>query len=448
MSQTPSRNIFVNFLGTNPYIACNYHLDDGRGISNVRFVQEAMVQLLCEQFTDNDRILICLTEEAAAKNWHDTAEGATHIPGLQSRLTATGKAELIETVAIPAGKTPDEMWSIFACILAKLDHGDRITLDITHGFRSLPMLGLVLLHYARMLKQITIDGIYYGAFETLGTIREVKNMEVSQRNAPIFNLTDFSVLLDWSGAVRDFTHRGDPADIAELLNQAARPRNRISKGKDELAGVWSAASYHLKAVAQIIKTCRGNELVKAEAFTKMHENLIRCEQLPELPHPFRPLLKQIDSKIEAFQPDDIDNFLRAVKWCNQHGLTQQSITLFQEGVVSLLCSRFCLDWRNKNARKMIEGSLHVNNQNIPQTDWRSPLSDPAHKKLITQILEDPIISDISSRFDKLSKLRNDINHAGIVQSRCAARLEKEYKKNHREIILILNRHRNVAIKGG
>jgi CRISPR-associated Csx2 family protein len=442
MDRKTGRNVFITFLGTNRYTACNYFLDEDRIVNDVRFVQEAMVQLLCAQFTGNDRILVCLTEEAALKNWRDTKDGDVLIPGLQSLLTATGKAELIETITIPAGKTPDEMWSIFDCILAKLSHGDYITLDITHGFRSLPMLGLVLLHYARMLKEISVDGIYYGAFETLGSAKEVQNMEPGQRNAPIFNLTDFSLLLDWSGAVQEFTKRGNPSEIAVLLKKESIIRLRQSE--DANAKVWGAASHNLNAVATIIKTCRGKQLVEAKAFSKLHENLAKCEQLPELPHPFRPLIEQIDAKIKPFYKDDIDNFLKAVEWCNEHGLIQQGITLFQEGIVTLLCHRFKQEWRKKNRRQIIESSLQVYSKKIPQEKWHQRLLD--NLKLVLAIHNDQLIRELAPEFDRLSQIRNDINHAGIDHPKSAENLEKDYRNCYKTIIKMLNRHGNVAIE--
>ena len=55
--------IFVSFLGTNPYMECNYCFGDKK-VANVRFVQEAMIRMFRDAFGHDDRILIFLTCEA------------------------------------------------------------------------------------------------------------------------------------------------------------------------------------------------------------------------------------------------------------------------------------------------------------------------------------------------------------------------------------------------
>jgi len=63
---------------------------------------------------------------------------------------------------IPDGKDTDEIWEIFDIIYNALEEDDNIYIDITHSFRYLPMLLLVLLNYAKYLKNIKIKQITYG----------------------------------------------------------------------------------------------------------------------------------------------------------------------------------------------------------------------------------------------------------------------------------------------
>ena len=60
---------------------------------------------------------------------------------------------------------------------------------ITHAFRYLPMLVLVLANYAKFLKNVTVKSLTYGNYEAReGT------------NAPIVNLLPIAALQDWTTA--------------------------------------------------------------------------------------------------------------------------------------------------------------------------------------------------------------------------------------------------------
>ncbi|WP_425505358.1 CRISPR-associated DxTHG motif protein [Thermosulfurimonas marina] len=67
------------------------------------------------------------------------------------------------------GRSEEEIRDNFRKVIENLSEGEEVFFDITHSFRSLPMLNLVALSYARVLKGIRIRGIYYGAFEVLGS---------------------------------------------------------------------------------------------------------------------------------------------------------------------------------------------------------------------------------------------------------------------------------------
>ena len=149
--------VFFSFLGTNRYVECNYTLGKLRA-EKVRFIQQALVELLCQEFTSSDRIVVFVTAEARRTNWLDSPDGR---PGLRTCLSKTScPAAAVVDVDIPQGDSEEEIWQIFSIMYDTLRQDDEIVLDITHGFRSLPLLGVVLLNYARFLKNITIKGIY------------------------------------------------------------------------------------------------------------------------------------------------------------------------------------------------------------------------------------------------------------------------------------------------
>lgn len=53
----------------------------------------------------------------------------------------------IRPVDIVDGKDEDEMWKIFNALFNELRDGDELYFDLTHSFRYIPMLVLVLGNY-------------------------------------------------------------------------------------------------------------------------------------------------------------------------------------------------------------------------------------------------------------------------------------------------------------
>lgn len=427
---TVMRNLFLSFLGNNWYIPCNYVLGETK-INNVRFVQEALVRLLCADFKKTDSIIVFLTEEARAKNWYDSQDNNHPVSGLESILDDMGKGDMVVPVDIPDGRSPEELWEIFIRVFAAINDNDHVIFDITHGFRSLPMLGMVLLNYARLLKNITIAGIYYGAFEVLGPAWKVNEIPIEERNALIFDLSDFATLLAWSSGVQEFVRHGSPAGIAELLQQAAKPRLGASKGKDNAAKIWNGVGHHLKEIGGQIATCRGREIAGGEAFARLRSYLGQCAGFPDLPAPFRPLIDTIAAKVEPFHENDLENCLRAVEWCIEHDLTQQGITLLQEGVVSLIVQRHGLDWKLEKDRTLVSEALCVMGKKILEAEWRGELK--MRPDLARQMITDPLTVNLVKEFDKLSKARNDLNHGGFTEPKQAKAMKKTLQETYAAI---------------
>ena len=148
--------VLISFLGTNNYIACNYYLGtQDNKVGNVRFVQQAVIELLCQDFTEEDKILFFLTDEAKKRNWEDDGQinYRLNVPIIQKGLASIMKdlnlQAQIHEFRIDNGFSSNEIWKIFETVFDKLNDGDEVHFDITHAFRSLPMLGMVLMNYAK-----------------------------------------------------------------------------------------------------------------------------------------------------------------------------------------------------------------------------------------------------------------------------------------------------------
>ncbi|WP_462270688.1 TIGR02221 family CRISPR-associated protein [Desulfobacter sp.] len=256
--------IFISFLGTNNYKYCNYYFNDDESdvVKEVRFVQEALLKRLCSAWGENDRALIFLTPEAEARNWQEKEEKEERVYGLDHHLSQLGLSLSIEPVRdIPMGYNEAEIWKLFDLIIGKVNEGDEIYLDITHGFRSLPMLGLVLVNYLKVTKNISVGGIYYGAFEKLCSVGKIDNIPMEKRNAPVLNLTSFHILQDWVMGADNFINYGISGKIEQAISEEIKPALKKTKGQDPKAAALRQFNSQLKKVPAGFQTVRGKEII-------------------------------------------------------------------------------------------------------------------------------------------------------------------------------------------
>ncbi len=406
--------VLFAFLGTADYLPCNYLLN-GREINNVRFVQEAIASLLCKDWTEEDRIVIFLTEDACSRNWTDNSQidpngKILQREGLKSRLESLNLKAEIHPKDVPNGQSESEIWEIFDIVFNQINSDDEVIFDITHSFRSLPLLVTIILNYARILKKIKIRGMYYGAFESLGTLHDVKKIDIEDRNAPIFDLTSFIYLFNWTSAIDDFLTYGDAKDINLLTNEEMAAILKDTKGKDIGAQNLQKLGVQLNKFSELIQTSRGLSIIRNFDFNNLME-LIKINKESIL-KPINPLLDGISNKIETFNNGDINNGYAAVEWCINHNLIQQGYTILQETMTSEIVAKHFgnNEIANRDKRKLVSHAINIKNRKIPEIEWEE-LTENNRTKL-REIMDD-LDDDFVKIYDSVTQYRNDIDHAGF-----------------------------------
>lgn len=407
---------YLACLGTSPYVECIYVAPDGRESPVVRFVQEATIRFFCHDWTADDRILIFTTDEAFQKNWQDHGQGDGNL-GLKSRLEALALAPRLEQVAIPEGRTIEEIWQIFQIIYDKLQEGNRVICDITHAFRSLPMLVLTVLNYARTMKQVTTEGIYYGAFEVLGMPAQVKNLPLAQRRAPIFDLTPFAALLDWTTAIDRFLAAGDATMTQELAAKEVHPLLRESQGRDQAARAIRRVAKGLKELSEAVSTCRGPDLPCI--FNNLKQALGECPR-PDLIPPFAPLLQRLADRIREYVQRSPYPFLLAARWCADHNLIQQGYTILMEGLITYMVEEVLHgDVLDLKQRDLINQSVKIFQNGLEKEQWHEPAR--SHPEEVCNLMAFwNKLPELPRIFGELLDARNDLNHAAFRETRMSA----------------------------
>ncbi len=407
---------FISFLGAIPYGETRYYFDTpDRSLPATHYVQEAIVRAGLPPWQPEDRSYIFTTPEARQANYHQRVQrGGPPLPGegLEHHLRTLremGKLGHFEAIDIPNGYTEAEIWKVFDQIFQRLEPGDEVYFDITYGFRSLPMLGMVLLNYAKALREIEVRAIYYGNYEA-GRAQRQQEIQQAQAEgadeaalqalrerpivAPILNLTAFSQLQDWTYGAQSFLYAGNAEPLARLV-KPTRPD----------------IGQQLLAFTQAIHTCRGLSLTQ-DLDIETIKQIVAIEEPGPLAPLLRPLLDQVKKRLDPFQKNSILNGLLAVDWCIRHDLIQQGYTLLQESFISLLVSMAGGDpsvypqrhWANA----ALNGYQGLNSSPYPHR--------PEEEQLFEAMIElararRPLIQAYQRMTGK-EGLRNDINHGG------------------------------------
>ena len=124
-----------------------------------------------ESWSENDVAYFLLTDGAKSSNWLDDGHRDYNTKEIikQSGLETCLKKKVypfeLKTIEqLPEGKNEEELFKLFRIIFEVLEPRDSLYFDVTHGFRSLPMLTLVLINYAKFLKSIEVKSITYGNY--------------------------------------------------------------------------------------------------------------------------------------------------------------------------------------------------------------------------------------------------------------------------------------------
>ena len=391
-------SIFFSLLGTGDYLRCRYRLDD-RTSEPANYALAALTTIAPPPQPDSIRV--ACTREAADKHWDGLAKAlATH------RLPDPVPLE------IPAGATEAQLWSIFETLVDAIPADSDVQLDLTHSFRSLPVLVMMVLQYLKVVKHVRVRGIYYGAFEALGSRAEVAAMPETERIVPVFDLTPFVSLFDWSTAVHGFLRFGRAEEMKELVDRDITPVLRRARGRNQTARALRCAVNQVADFARSNRYVRGRDI----AAGRYHRNIVaQIDRAQEnLVRPLQPLLDELRAQFGAYEDQTVRNGIRAAGWCLDNGMIQQAATLLQECVITRLQEKMAQleQLKSEQARReLLTALLSVVAKDTPESEWAGILA--ANRGLARECLE-ALPSALPDIFARLTQLRNDLNHGGFV----------------------------------
>lgn len=164
--------------------------------------------LLADEMRDSD--LWTELGEKVEKGEVDDALLAKVADDAQNSMSQAGLVRKVSLRIIPFGRDEQGQIAILQQMAGLVGKGDQVSLDVTHGFRSLPMLGLLSAVFLKQLKGARVNGIYYGALEmTEASI------------TPVLRLDGLLRIAEWLTSLSAFRTSGDYGLFTPLLNEAA-----------------------------------------------------------------------------------------------------------------------------------------------------------------------------------------------------------------------------------
>lgn len=401
----------ISFLGFNNYTETIYRHPTTSQSVKTAFFQEALVE-----FYQPEILYVLLTDTVANKIPRNAT--VSNWQALQAKLE--GKPVKLEPIFnIPESNSPEDGWIIFDKMTGCLNQDDRVIFDLTHSFRSIPVVALLAMSYLRTVKQVKIEGLLYGAFDP----------NAQGQPTPTYDLLPMLSLLDWIAAADRFTKTGDGQPLAELLKNAIPGPERAKHP------AVRPLAQKLDQTAKIIA-----QISQAIALARPLETLTLTEQLEEI-------LKQADASIDqrakpfALIADQLleeygqfalaDNLeteklaqnlwlqFQMINWYMARGQVMQAMTLAGEWLISVTGYRLGVNHlleHRKQVRFALNNGLALSQNKQPQgpSDFDEAFQGLAESQ------------EISKLWGQVSDLRNNLAHVGMRKDyRSAASLQKE-----------------------
>lgn len=382
----------LTFLGTGKYRSTTY---DHEGVR----VTTAYFSVAAAQFVAAKHVYVGLTEEARKHdNW-------SH---LQRELEMAGCS--VGPIDIPSGRSEAELWTVFNVLADAVADESDLALDVTHGFRSLPMLAVVLSAYLKAVGGPKISRILYGAYDAGESVSNV---------TPVFDLTAFDILLEWAGALRVFRVSGDSRGMADILKSYDRTLKKRCYGRD----LYEAGA-SLTQLSEALALARPTDI--ASNAQKVVQKLGRPPVEQPTAAPFVRVAKMVAETYSDLQSCDLSGVLRMVRWYVQRRRYFQAVTLAREWLVSVAAER--LGMTDIQVRRNVERALNLATVSRSVTDERADHDGPLDSDLYTEcalewskLLKGAEHAILRRVWSDVRDFRNNLAHCGYQTQKLSCR---------------------------
>ncbi len=385
MSNEKQKRLLITFFGmAKDYKETTYFLEDKE--KTTKYIADAL-----NEFLNPDKVLIFTTQEAIDKN-----------NAFKEEIEEKIGRDKTETVLVPSGKDQKEQEEIFKKVLEEVEKYNReweIYVDITHAFRSIPLVFFISLFYLKNFYNIKTSKIFYGAYEQ----RDENN------RSPVIELTFLLDIIDWFNSVNMFVKRYEANELAHKL--------KLMVDNEKFLKLDTEQKNNLINLSQGLRRFSGEYLnVRAVQFERLLVDLkdklskskpIINENLPIL----APLVDRVQTEIENLQtsePDilNMDTLKYRIKLIHTYlrrNLVLQAILLLREVFVDYLILKVgdTTKWLDYDYREKISNAFN------------RPDGDKVDKNTAEKIKSLQKRNELRKIWNDIKYFRNNLAHCGI-----------------------------------
>lgn len=361
----------ITFLGTGNYSQTRYTYN---GVEcQTRYIAAALAT-----FLQADSVMVLATEQAHASH-------AQELTTEMERL----RLPIPNIRQIPSGGTTEELWKQFEVIRTAVMDGnpETVSFDITHGFRAQPFFAAAVINYLRAtLETVPAMQAFYGEWRQ------------NEPTSPVWDISAFINLLDWSSALQSFMKTGNGAGLAQL----ARKENiSIQKNlKEKRPVTLDKLASSIRAFSENISTVRvANIITGAATQSGSAANVLACidrseAEVKQYFSPLYPVLMELKTKLSEipaanlFHPTGYQAMLALAKLYVDYERYPEATVVLRESWVSLYADK------TKSPTEL----LNREEREATEKRWQEAEGEKKNP---------------DGCADLLSSVRNDIQHGGF-----------------------------------
>jgi len=392
-----SRRVLVTAVGTGNYSEVRYELS-GKVSSPNKFSSIALGEILS---SEEEPLHVVALWTSGARNH----PGSTHYNDYKKEVQAHGWT--YEPVDIPEGMNEAELWEIFEKIGQALQAEDRVIADITHGFRSIPVVMITALQYYRLNKPLSSLNVYYSAFLP---------SRPAEETTPIVSLDMILALADWTYGAKLFEERLVAAPLAEQI-ELTQKRSHVDPSWEgqRLTRIKKVST----ALKELDKLLHNN--LPIEAGIKASELLQRAEEargeFPSFPpiqdfwekieRQARNICVDVDPKEKPtypLTPKELERQRKLIESYKRMGNILSGVTLMREWIVSAYLyalgkrdSWLDYDRTRRDAEADLNTFSRCRRNHVPLYFAR----------------DDQLMNELIDAWDSTVKIRNELAHCGM-----------------------------------
>ncbi len=259
-----------------------------------------------------------------------------------------------EKILIPFGTNHEEFWQMFET-LARLDvEGKKIYMDLTHGFRSIPLFVSTVMNFFEKVKNANIKGVYYGMFESK---EEVK---------PIIDMLPILEMNKWIEGYTLYREYGDSRKISSLIQEKFKKipneekRNYQNLGKLPKILEKSSKTFGFTALDFYIKSINDVNTIS--------QNI---KNIPKDLKAMEFLVRDIEETSKVFQNlhKNWEKQLKLAEIYFNKNRYSQSLTALREALITFVLEETGFDWQDRDVRESILGYMLKERRDIFPKDF-------------------------------------------------------------------------------